>query len=59
MSIDLSTLKRKQKIQTEQIGARLDRESKERLDEICKKEKISVSALVYKLVRDFIAAYKD
>ncbi len=54
MNIDLTAIKRHRKIQTENIGARIDSDTKRRLDEICVKADVTVSRLVYELIQNFI-----
>jgi hypothetical protein len=58
MSVDLKALKRSSKGATEYVGARLDPETKLRLESVCKAEGISVSSLVAELIKGFLDGYK-
>ena len=59
MGTDLSQLKRRRdKVQTELVAGRVDTETKGKLDKITDSEGISISALIYKLILDFVADYK-
>jgi hypothetical protein len=59
MALDLETLKRKDRIQTEFVGSRIDKETKKDLDRLCKKQDISVSTFIYGLIKDYFNTNKE